>query len=232
MSDHTPSPAPRAGSHRSRRRGVLWASGAVAALILVLGTSGTLSSWTSAVLANDTNTAKTTTAVILREVSGANTCFSSDDATTNTSTCTTINTYGATASPLVPGGSQTVDVVFTNVGAANASSFALAPGSCTQTPTAGTLVPPVANLCTSGDLTVSAKCSPGGTYSSATAWSDLSYSAAAPPTATKSHPVTSSDLNAGATWACQFVVTLSGTASVLGQNVVVTQPLTWTLTKA
>src|SRR5580765_7589642 len=95
-------------SHRARRRRavpLLWVSGALSAAILVLGVSGTLSSWTQAVIANDTNTAATTHAVILKEAQGATTCFSSASAT-NSSTCSTINKYGGTASPLSPGGTQ------------------------------------------------------------------------------------------------------------------------------
>ena len=111
-------------SHAARRRRgslLVWISSAVAATLLVLGVSGTLSSWTAAILTNDTNTVATTTAVILKEAQGATTCFSSASAT-NTSTCSTINKYGGVASPLSPGGSQTDDVTFTNVGGSNAST--------------------------------------------------------------------------------------------------------------
>ncbi|MBO9524066.1 MAG: hypothetical protein J7518_21220 [Nocardioidaceae bacterium] len=215
----------------SRRQGLLWASGAIAALVLVLGVNGTFSSWTTAVVGNSQNTVATTQAVILRETSGAVTCTSSDAPTTNVSTCATINKYGGTATPLTPGTSQSVDVTFTNLGSANASTFQLAPGACSQTPTAGSGTPAAANVCTSGDLTVAISCLPGSTYAAASAWTDLVYAAAAPPTATKTHTATGGDLNAGASWTCRVTTALPAAASVLAQGVTVSQPLTWTLVK-
>lgn len=230
-----PNPSQTSAAHsgvpRSRSVAALWASGAAAATVLVLGVNGTLSSWTSAVITNDTNTVATAAAVILSETSGANTCYSSDTATTNSYTCTTINKYGGTAAPLSPGGSKTTDVTFKNVGNANAASFAVAPGACTQTPTAGSQTPPVANLCTSGDLTVAASCSPGATYSAVTKWLDLEYAAAKPPTASDEHARLVDDLDAGKSWTCRFTVALKSDASVLAQGVTVSQPLTWTLTQ-
>ncbi|MBO9521278.1 MAG: hypothetical protein J7518_07050 [Nocardioidaceae bacterium] len=198
----------------------------VAALVLTLGVNGTLASWTSAVIGNDTNTVATANAVILREVSGANTCLSSSGAA-NSFTCSTINKYGGTASPLAPGGSQQVDVVFSNVGAAAAGTFSLAAGSCSQTPTAGSGTPAAANVCTSGDLTVAVSCSNGSSYAAGSAWTDLVYAAGAPGSlGTLTHTAT---LAAGSSFTCRFTVALSGTASVLAQGITASQPLTWTL---
>lgn len=209
---------------------LIWLASAVAAAVLTLSVSGTLSGWTTAVLGNDTNTVATAGAVILKEANaaGTTTCYSSADPS-NVATCSTINKYGGTATPLIPGGSQVTTVTFTNAGARNGTSFALAPGTCTQTPVAGSGTPAVGNVCTNGDLTVDLRCSAGSTYSSAAAWSDLSYAAAAPPTATKTHTAASGDLNAGASWTCQVTVALLSTASVLDQAVTVSQPLVWTL---
>jgi len=203
-------------------------AGLVSATVLVLGVSGTLASWTSAVIANDTNTVKTASAVILREVGpGPTTCLSSSGAA-NSYTCSTINKYGGTASPLAPGGSQTTDVVFTNVGSASASSFVLGTGACSQTPTAGSGTPPAANVCTSGDLTVAISCSDGATYSAGSAWTDLASAAGAPSaiSATLTHTAT---LAAGASFTCRFTLALSASASVLAQGITASQPLTWTL---
>jgi hypothetical protein len=216
--------------NRRRAAPLLWLGSAVAALLLTLGVNGTLSSWTQAIISNDTNTVATGSAVILREASGANTCLSSSSPT-NASTCTTINKYGGTATPLAPGTSQTTTVTFTNLGSANASSFALAPGACSQTPTAGSGTPAAANLCTNGDLTVAISCSPGATFNAGSAWIDLAYVAAAPPTATKTHTATGGDLNASAQWTCQFTVSLAAAAGVTDQGITVSQPLTWTLTQ-
>ncbi len=218
-------------SHRSRTTKatrLAFGSSVVAAVVLSLGVSGTLSSWTSAIISNDTNSVATAAAVILREVGpGPQTCLSSSG-TANSFTCSTINKYGGTASPLAPGGSQTTDVVFSNVGSAAASTFVLTTGSCSQTPTAGTGTPAAANVCTSGDLTVAISCSNGATYASGSAWADLVYAAGAPGSipATLTHTAT---LAAGASFTCRFTVGLSASASVLAQGITASQVLTWTL---
>jgi hypothetical protein len=219
----------RRGRPRTSRATLLAFGGsAVAALVVALGVSGTLSSWTSAVIGNDTNTVATASAVILREVGpGPQTCLSSSGVG-NSYTCSTINKYGGTSTPLAPGASQTVDVVFSNVGSAAASSFVLTPGTCSQSPTAGSGTPPAANVCTSGDLTVAVSCSNGATYVSGSAWSDLTYAAGAPGSipATLTHTAT---LAAGSSFTCRFTVALSASASVLAQGITASQPLTWTL---
>ncbi|MFL6154532.1 MAG: hypothetical protein ACJ72D_00455 [Marmoricola sp.] len=221
----------RASRRESRRapRTTWWALGssAVAAVVLTLGVSGTLSSWTSAVISNDTNTVATASAVILKEVGPSATCFSSSGAS-NSYTCSSVNKYGGTSSPLSPGGNQVTDVVFSNVGSASASTFVLAAGSCSQNPTAGSGTPPAANVCTSGDLTVAISCSNGATYASGSAWTDLVYAAGAPGSVpgTLTHTAT---LAAGASFTCRFTVALSASASVLAQGITASQALTWTL---
>jgi hypothetical protein len=222
----TPAPA----AHRGPRRflPLVWAASAFAAVVLVLGVNGTLSAWTSAVITNDTNTVATANALILKEASGSQTCYSSTGAT-NTFTCSTINKYGGTTTPLSPGGSQSVDVTFTNVGGAQGASFKLAPGACTQTPTANaSATPPINNLCTAaGELTVAVSCSDGATFNGASTWSDLKYTAGtagAMPTLTHT-----AALAANASWTCRFTVALNSNASVTDQGITVSQPLTWTL---
>lgn len=226
--DHR-APRPRRRAARRRSVAVIWLAGGCSAAVLVLGTNGALASWTSAVVGNDTNTVATAQAVILSETDGSSTCRSSDQ-TTNVSTCSSINTYGGTVSPLMPGGSRTVDVTFSNIGAAHATTFALAPGACSQTPTAGSGTPAATNLCTAAsELTVAVSCSPGATYAGGSAWIDLVHAAGVPPTATKTHTATGAELNAGAQWTCRFTVALNAAASIASQNVTASQPLTWTL---
>ena len=223
--------AARAEEKASRpRTSLLWVGGAIAAAVLVLAVNGTLSAWTSAVLTNDTNTVATVSAVILKEVGpSAATCLSSSGLN-NSFTCSTVNKYGGTTTPLSPGGNQTVDVVFTNAGASPASSFVLTTGACSQSPIAGSGTPPVANVCTNADLTVAISCSNGATYAAGSAWTDLVQTAAAPSSipATLTHTAT---MAAAAQFTCRFTVVLGGSASVLDQGVTVSQPLTWTLNK-
>lgn len=219
-------------AHVSRRRSdvLVWLACGLAAVLLLLGTTGTLSSWTSAILTNSSNTALTSTAVILKEANsgGTVTCYSSAS-TTNSATCSTIDKYGGTATPLTPGTNQVTTVTFFNVGSRTGTSFALVPASCTQNPIAGSGTPAAGNVCTNGDLTVAISCSPGATYVSGSAWSDLVYAGAAPPTATKTHTATSGDLNAGASWTCQFTVALAAAAGPTDQNISIAQSLQWTL---
>lgn len=214
---------------------LLWLAGALALGVMILGVNGTLSDWTAAVIGNSTNTAATTTAVILQETGpasqGSAVCRSSDgtQSTVNSSTCSTINTYGSTATPLIPGTVVTTDATFKNIGGANGTGFALAPDTCAQSPIAGSGTPAAADLCTNGDLTVAISCSPGATFNAGSAWADLAYSAGVAPTATKTHAGTGGDLNAASTWTCRTTVTLSSSARIADQGITLTQPLTWTL---
>jgi hypothetical protein len=201
----------------------------VAGLVLLLSVNGTLASWTSAIITNDTNTAATAGAPILQETSGGTTCVSSTNAS-NSSTCSTINTYGGTTTPLTPGSSQSVDVTFTDTGSVAGSTFTLAPGACGQTPAAGTGSPVANNLCTNGDLTVAVSCSPGATYSAAGAWTDLVSTAVGPSSFAGSTYTHAAGLAVGASATCRFTVALGAGAGVLSQGITASQPLTWTLT--
>lgn len=224
--------------HAARRRrlpgprSLLLGACALAAALLTLSVNGTLSDWASAVINNNTNTVATATAVILQEVGPdgtaghvSQTCRSSD-AASNSVTCTTINKYGGTTSPLSPGTNQVTDVVFTNLGAANATSFVLTPGTCSSTPSSGTPTPN--NLCTT-DLTVAVSCSNGATYAAGSAWTDLVYAAGAVNSmGTLTH---AAGLASGASATCRITVALPANASVLDQGLTLSQPLSWTLNK-
>jgi hypothetical protein len=224
-----------AADRRRRFVPLVWAASAVAAVVLLLGVNGTLSAWTSAIITNDTNSVATANALILKEAGPdgtaahtAQTCYSSTGAS-NTFTCSTINKYGGTTTPLAPGASQTTDVTFTNVGGAQGASFKLQAGACTQTPTANAgATPPVNNLCTAtGELTVAVSCSNGTTYAAGSAWTDLTYAAGtASGIGTLTHTAA---LAANASWTCRFTVALNSNASVTDQGITVSQPLTWTL---
>ena len=140
-------------THRRRRFApLIWISGGLAALLLVLGINGTLSSWTKAIITNDTNTVKAADSLILQE-SGPHSavCTSTDGGGSgNSSTCSTIDKYGGTTTPLAPGTDQGVTVTLTNTGTTT-GDLALAPGACTTTggsPTA------TASLCDGAVVTV------------------------------------------------------------------------------
>lgn len=216
---------------------MLWASCALAAVLLMLGTSGTLSSFTVAALNNTKNTSITASAVILREVGPdgtashtSQTCDSSAVAT-NVSTCATIDKYGGVATPLSPGASQTTDVTFTNIGGSAASTFVFTPGTCTQTPTAGSGSPAASDLCSGGDFTVAISCSNGATYVSGSAWTGTDIVQTAVKPASLVALTHTGSLAAGAQWTCRFTVALAAAAAVADQGVQVSQPITWTLNK-
>lgn len=231
MSGHRKLSTARGARSRRRERSsmLLWSASGAAAVLLFLSTNGTLSAWTAAVIGNNTNTVATAAAVILQEVGPSATCLSSSGAG-NSFTCSTVNKYGGTTTPLSPGNNQVTDVVFSNVGSSAASSFVLNAGTCTQNPTAGSGSPAAANVCTNGDLTVAISCSNGATYSAGSAWSDLVYAAGAPSSisATLTHTAT---IAAAASFTCRFTVALGAAASVLDQGITASQPLTWTLNK-
>ncbi|WP_375486243.1 hypothetical protein [uncultured Jatrophihabitans sp.] len=214
-----------------------WISGVLAAGLLVLGASGTLSSWTAAILNNNNNTVATTNAVVLQEVAtGANPtvyadCQSSNSGFTNTSTCTEINKYGGTTTPLAPGGSQASSVTLTNIGSGPASKLILsAPASsCSQTPAAGSVsTGNPANLClaTATDLNLAVSCVDGSSASATGAYTDLAYNGAASAFTSKTHTAT---IAKNASITCTFTVSLSATASPLDGGITVTQGLRWEL---
>ncbi|MDO4870511.1 MAG: hypothetical protein Q3996_00210 [Candidatus Saccharibacteria bacterium] len=97
---------------------------------------------------NTTNTAATGT-LTMKESSGAATCNSFDGQTNNTATCSTINKYGGTSTPLLPGGAAKVtDVTIQNTGNIAATSFTLTPGGCTSSNVSGASFSGGGDLCT------------------------------------------------------------------------------------
>src|SRR4051812_38564154 len=87
---------PEGGKDKRRSRTPLvWIGGAFAAGILILGVSGTLSSWTDAIINNTHNTVSSESAVGLLET-GTDQTASCDTASTmtNSMTCSTVNKYG------------------------------------------------------------------------------------------------------------------------------------------
>lgn len=225
--------SPESHQKRRRRAPLLWGSGALAAAIIVLGVNGTLSSWTTAIIHNDNNTARAATAVALSEsLQGATTpCQDTSTITdgSNTATCTTINKYGSAGnqatSAMSPDDSNTTDVTFENTGNGSAATFTLTPGTCTDNAAATGVL--AGSLCSSGDLTVAVSCSDGGSYTAANAYTDLTWAAAAPGSqAAVTHTAT---IAAGAQITCRFTTTLLSSAPTTDASMSISQPLTWTL---
>lgn len=136
MSD---TPTPEGGHRAKKRRAVplVWAGSLLGATLLVLGVSGTLSSWTTAIITNSGNTVAAANAVILQETLPGTTptvCNSTDNNDgSNSYTCTSINKYGGTATPLDPvtNTMQSVTVNMKNTGTSS-GALTLAPGTCVK----------------------------------------------------------------------------------------------------
>lgn len=210
-----------------RRTLALWASGATSAAVLILGVSGTLSSWTSALITNDDNSAGASAIYIaLVETDGTNTCDTTTEPSNTDTSCSTINKYGGNTS-MSPGDSEVVDVTFTNPGTSDGNTFSYALGTCTPTNGSGGV-----NLCTDGDLTLAVSCSTGATYSAGSAIAALGQSAAAPGSLTSKSWAGSPALEAASASAvtCRFTTTLVSSAPPDDAGSQVTQPITWTLT--
>jgi hypothetical protein len=222
-----------------RRRGapLVWLAGAIAAALLVLGVTGTLSSWTSAVINNNNNSAATTTSVALIETQTAPVnalalpCDTASS-TTNSVTCSDINKYGGIGStgtanandaygaPLNPDGtnSQAVTVNLKNDGTGS-GTLGLAADTCSNHAYPGSTGANILtyNLCTQMQLAVT--CSTPSTYTYTGTVGAFAGGAIGTVAATVSTN-------------CTFTVTLPTSTPAGFASQYLTQALTWTLTAA
>lgn len=214
----------------------LWIGGALAALVLVLGVSGTLSSWTEAILTNDDNTADAAAAVVLEEtgpdgLGGTATCTTSGTAT-NTATCSSVNKYGdagvtaAGGTALQPGDTVSTTVTLTNTGPGDASTFTLTPSACGSTYNTGAQQndPPAAgdDLCT--QLEASVTC----VDDAATPATVLTVAATKLSVLSGAQTITGG-LTSGSAVTCTFTVSLPATTPANYSGQTVEQDLTWTI---
>ncbi|GAA2750659.1 hypothetical protein [Amnibacterium kyonggiense] len=187
--------------------------------LLSLSVTGTLSGFT-AQITNGANTV-TTGSLVLQEGVGSNattfTCTSADGAsiTTNSSTCSTINTFGGTGSQtMVPGQTVTQSVTFKNAGTIPASTFTLQPTACSQsavTTPAGSAT----DLCSKLSVVVTQSGATGSVYSGTLAGFTANQ--------------TLTTLAAGASTTFTFAVTLASGAGNSYQGLQASVPMTWTL---
>lgn len=212
---------------RRRRTTALVVSGAAAAAVLVLGVTGTLSSWTTAIITNSTNTTQAATAIALTEsgpdgAGGTATCTTLQSGD-NAITCTSINKYGGNTA-MAPGDSSTVDVTFTNSGNKDALSFKYAPQPCAPTLGLGSV-----DLCTDGDLTVAVSCATGTSYVAANKVAALEQTAVKPGSLATKTLTGAPALAAGSSITCEFTTKLSSTAPAEDASSAISQPIVWTL---
>jgi len=186
---------------------------------------GSLGAFTAGI----TNTGNTTGtgAVVMQEQNAAATvtCNSTDagltanDINTNSSLCSTIDQYGGTSSPLVPGGSTGTTITFRNTGTVTASAFTVTPGACTQSAAGGTSGS-ATDLC--AKLTVAMTKTVGGVTTAV---------GSGTATALASGGVLSmGSLAAGASLTITTTVTLSSSAGDTYQGLNALQPMVWQFT--
>ena len=191
-------------------------AGILGTLAIALSLGASLSAYTATIL-NNNNTAASGTLAIT-ETRGAATCNSYDA----TATCSTINKYGGTATPLVPGGSQTVTVNFANTGTVAVGSSNLTPAACVAStvPGPGATTPTTpntsaGNLCSVVNIAV---------YKASTATGTALYNG---PASGFTAVVNTGTLAAGANQDYTFVVSLPAGATTAVQGQSISQNLTW-----
>lgn len=201
---------------RVRFAPIVIVTGVLAAAVLSVTMSGTLSGFTASIN-NTTNTAATGALVMQETNAGATvTCTSTDggSVSTNSSTCSTINKFGGLTT-MVPGQAVTTTVAIKNIGTAAANTFTITPAACTQSASGaqnGTAV----DLCAKMNLVLTNTTTSQVVYSGA-----LSALGVAPITIT-TPPI------AGASNTFTFAVTLAPTAGNTYQGLQASVPLTWT----
>ncbi len=218
------SPESRRDGSTPRRRRVaplVWLGCLVAAVLLTLSVTGTISGF-SASITNDSNTIGTGSLVLAEtgpDATGTAASCVSSSGTDNSFTCSTINKYGdngQTVTTLTPGQSVSTSVTFTNTGTTDASTFTLAPGTCTSTPTGGT----------NGDLCADLQVSIVSTTAGVTLTPAVSALA---PDALPASTTISGGLTAGAADAFTVTVTLPAGATDADEGLTATQSLLWSI---
>jgi len=206
-------------SDRRRFVPVALLAGAAGTAALSLSVTGTLSAFTAAIT-NSSNTSSLGTLVLQEKSSaGTVTCLSTDGPsnTTNSATCSTINTYGG--GTLANGGSSTVTVNMTNVGTGTPVAFAVAAGACTQSGSAPTGITAATDLC--GQLSVKIYAASTATGTPVYTGTLTAFNAAGAQSLTALAP--------NATQAYTFVVSAPSSLNNTYMGLSASQPLTWTL---
>lgn len=224
----------RLHSHRSL---LVILIGAVASLALASATMFALGGFTATIANTGPGFASGT--VVLQEAVGgsATTCFSTttNQITTNSNNCTTINLFGTGNAD--PGTTNAATVTLTNVGTINASTFTLTPGACTaaaNTATAPYYGSDTTGFCGLVDVTIentTTAGSPTCVYPATTGACPAPSSTYTLKTLAANGPVSLGSLAAGS--ADTFVITseLDPSATNADQGLAATANATWELSQ-
>lgn len=200
---------------RRRFTPIALTTGVLAAALLSVSMTGTLSGFVASIT-NSTNTTATG-ALIMQEqnAGGTITCLSTDGGSinTNTATCATINKLGGTTTPLTPGTPVSTNITITNIGTIKANTFTLTPAACTQSNFA-TPAGSATDLCAKLNLVI-------------TQGATTVYSGTAAALGTTARTITGGAA-VGTSIPFTFTVTLDSTAGNTYQNLQASIPLTWT----
>jgi hypothetical protein len=220
-----PTPADNSAPRRRRFLPLVWLASAVAALVVALGVSGTLSGFTASIQ-NTTNTAATGT-LLMTETGVTNatgSCYSNGTVNgapdSNAGTCATINKFGGstTMAPGVAGPAVTVSL--TDNGTINAAAFSLTPGATCAQSTNGAVNGSATDLCTKLNVTISNGTGTSGDLYTGTLAGLAGHAA-----------FTLTALNAGSSASFTFQVTLASGAGNSYQGLKASLPLTWAFTQ-
>jgi hypothetical protein len=213
-----------APTHRARARlrttPLALATGLLAATVMALTMSGTLSAF-SASITNSSNTAATGTLTMREEGPSNAVCTSSPAGTvtsTNTASCSSINKFGGGTS-MTPGTVVTTAVSIVNTGSIEAKSFTLAPaGTCTRG-TNGTTNGTATDICSKLSVVIK--------QGTTTVFSGTLLALG---TATSTAFTMPASVPAGQSVPFSFAVSLDGGATNDYQGLSASVPLTWTFT--
>ena len=219
-------------SHRARARlrttPLAVVTGLVAAVLMALTMSGTMSAFTASIT-NDGNAASTATLLMRQTGAPDATCYSngtkgaSVSTTGNTATCSTVNSFGG--SLLTPNARQTTTMSFYNDGTVAASTFGLTVAGACAPGTKDTTAGNASDICTriSVSIVSGGKEVFGGSLQTLgeqkTAFALTSAPVKPGTPATPAVPVT-----------VDVTTTLAAGASNDYQGLTATVPLTWTFT--
>ena len=202
---------------RRRFTPIALTTGVLAAALLSVSMTGTLSGFVASI--NNTTNTTATGALIMQEqnAGGTITCLSTDGGSinTNTATCATINKLGGTTTPLTPGVPVSTNITITNTGTIKANTFTLTPSACTQS-AFGAGGGTATDLCSKINLTI--------TQGAATV-----YSGTAAALGTTARTI-AGGAAAGVALPFTFTVTLDSSAGNTYQNLQASIPLLWTFT--
>ena len=213
-------------SHRRTKRvrfaPIAIGSGALAAVLLSLSLTGTLSAFT-AQITNSANSASAGT-LSMQEVGTATiggtaaTCNSTDAGTlygSQTATCATINKFGGSTT-MIPGQTVTQTVTIKNTGTVTPTTFTLTPGAtCTATGT-GT-----------GSATTAAICGAYSVVITDTTTAQQLYTGTIANLAGKPAIAITTPPAGGITHSFSFAVTLASSSDNTFQGTGVSMPLVW-----